>query len=122
MTEPASATFALLTGAAVATASAASTIVPGLDSNALVGAISGGALFVTSARDLPLWQRLAYLVVSAGAGYIAAPEVMRHMPIQSTGVAAFLAGALIVTLTTQLIERVKTLDLTALANLFKRGA
>jgi hypothetical protein len=117
MTEPASATLAV--AATLATATAATTLIPGIDGNALVGAIAGGALFVTSARDLPLARRLAYLIVSAGAGYVSAPEVMQHVAIHSSGVAAFLAGATAVTVTTQVTERIKTLDL---STLFKRGA
>lgn len=115
MTEPAT-TFL---GLAAATTVAASAMVPGVDANAIVGAVAGGALFVTSARDLTVRMRLAYLLVSAGAGYVAAPELMQRLPLHSTGVAAFLAGALAVTVTTQLIERVKTFDFTSL---IKRGA
>jgi len=113
MAEPASTTLA----AAVATATAA-TLLPGIDGNALVGAIAGGALFVTGARDLPLIRRAVYLAISAGAGYVAAPELLDHVPLHSTGVAAFLAGASVVTVTTQLVERLKAFDLTSL---FKRG-
>lgn len=118
MTEPASSSIALLSGLAVAAGTAAGTMLPGLDPNALVGAVSGGALFVTSAHDLPLWRRLVYLVVSACAGYMAAPEIVRHTLIASTGVSAFLAGACAVTFTTQAIERAKSLDL---SQLFNRG-
>jgi hypothetical protein len=41
-----------------------------------------------------------------------------HTPITSTGVAAFFAAALAITVTLQLIERVKSFDLLAL---FKKG-
>lgn len=117
MTEPASASLAI--AAAAVTATAASTLVPGVDANALVGAVAGGALFVTSARDLSVVTRLVYLFVSAAGGYVAAPEVVHRVPIQSTGVAAFLAAALAITVTTQVIERIKTFDFTSL---LKRGA
>lgn len=118
MTEPASATLA--TSTAIATATAATTLLPGIDGNALVGAIAGGALFVTSAHDLPLWRRAVYLVVSVSAGYLAAPDIQPHAPMLSTGVCAFLAGALVVTLATQAIERAKTFDLSSIFT--KRGA
>jgi len=117
MTEPATASLAI--AAAAATATAATALVPGVDANALVGAIAGGALFVTSAKDQSVGMRLAYLVISAGAGYVAAPELIQRLPLHSTGVAAFLAGALAITVTTQVIERVKTFDFTSL---LKRGA
>lgn len=117
MTEPASASLAI--AAAAATATAASAIIPGVDANALVGAVAGGALFVTSARDLSVALRLVYLFISAAAGYVAAPELVQRVPIQSTGVAAFLAAALAITVTTQVIERAKAFDFTSI---LKRGA
>jgi hypothetical protein len=116
MSEPAIATVA--TSAALGTATATTALLPGIDSNALVGAVAGAALFVTSSRDLPLVRRVIYLVISTVIGYLAAPEVLAHLPLQSTAVAAFLAGALVVTLTMQLIERAKTFDL---ATLFRKG-
>jgi hypothetical protein len=117
MTEPA--TAALLLAGAATTATAASALVPGVDANALIGAFAGGALFVASSRDLSLAMRLVYLMVSVGAGYVAAPEVVQHLPITSTGVAAFFAGALAITVATQVIERAKAFDFTTL---LKRGA
>lgn len=117
MTEPT--TAALAAAAVIATATTATSLVPGVDGNALVGAIAGGALFVTSAKDLSLVMRLVYLLISAGAGYVSASEVVQRLPIQSTGVAAFLAAALAITVTTQVIERAKTFDFTSL---LKRGA
>jgi hypothetical protein len=116
MTEPASASLAT---AAVVTTAAASALLPGIDANALVGAIAGGTLFVTSARDLSLVKRALYLVVSAAAGYVAAPGVASQLPGHSTGIAALLASALVVTVVTQLIERARTFDF---STLFNRGA
>jgi hypothetical protein len=116
MTEPATSSLAI--AAAATTATAASALVPGVDANALIGAIAGGALFVTSSRDLSFAMRLVYLLISAGAGYVAAPEIVSRLPITSTGVAAFLAGALAITVATQIIERAKAFDFTTL---IKRG-
>lgn len=108
MPEPTLATIATTT--AVAGAAAATALIPGIDGNALVGALAGGALFVTMAKDLPLWRRAVYLGVSAGGGYVAAPDVLAHLPLQSIGLAAFLGGATIITLATQVIERAKNFD------------
>jgi hypothetical protein len=116
MSEPATAT--LTTSAVLGTAAATTALLPGIDGNALVGAVAGAALFVTSARDLPLLRRVIYLVISTAIGYLAAPELLAHLPLHSPAVAAFLAGALVVTLTMQLIERAKTLDLSIL---FRKG-
>lgn len=115
MTEPATTSLALTAAAATTTAS----LVPGVDANALVGAIAGGALFVASSRDLSIATRLLYLVISACVGYIAAPQVVAWSFITSSGVAAFLAGALAITVATVGIERAKTFDFTSF---FKRGA
>jgi len=123
MTEPASAALIAVASTVIATAATAGSFVPGVDANALVGAIAGGALFVTSARDLPITRRVIYLLISAGVGYLGAPELIQHVPLKSTGIAAFLCGALAVTVTTLLIERVKTLDVNSLlSNFFNRGA
>jgi Putative phage holin len=123
MTEPASAALIALTSTALATAATAGSYVPGVDANALVGAIAGGALFVTSARDLPITRRVIYLLISSGVGYMGAPELIQHVPLKSTGIAAFLCGALAVNITTLLIERVKTFDFgSLLSNFFNRGA
>lgn len=116
MSEPTIATIA--TSAALGTATATTALLPGIDGNALVGAVAGAALFVTSSRDLPLVRRVVYLVISTVVGYLAAPEVLAHVPLQSTAIAAFLAGALVVTFTVQLIERAKAFDL---STLIKKG-
>lgn len=116
MSEPTIATLA--TSAALGAATATTALLPGIDGNALVGAVAGAALFVTSSRDLPLLRRVIYLVISTVVGYLAAPEVLAHVPLQSTAIAAFLAGALVVTLTVQLIERAKAFDL---STLLKKG-
>ena len=94
------------------------TLLPGLDGNAFVGAFAGAALMAISAKDVGRPSRLLYLGVSWLMGYIAAPEIIQDSPIKYTGVAAFIAAALIVTLTLQIIERLKRLDLASLGAWF----
>jgi hypothetical protein len=107
MTEPTS-----LTGTAMlATGVGLASLLPGIDGDAMIGAFAGGTLFVVSAKNLPVWKRLIYLGISVVAGYYAAPDVLRWVPIQSTGVAAFAAAACAITVTLGLIERGRTLDL-----------
>lgn len=106
MTEPA-------TGTAIAIAATSVTVTSwllGLDGNAIVGALAGAVLMVMSAKDVRWYARVLYLAISWTMGYIAAPEITEHLPIDQTGVAAFIAAALIVTVTLQTIERAKTLD------------
>ena len=116
MSEPTVATLA--TSTALGTATATTALLPGIDGNALVGAVAGAALFVTSSRDLPLVRRVIYLVISTVVGYLAAPEVAARMGLQETGVSAFLAAAFAIAITVQGLERIKTLDL---ARWLRRG-
>lgn len=88
-----------------------SAMLPGVDGNALIGAFAGATLLVVSSKDLSWPTRVAYLVISMIAGYQAAPDIVTWTPIRSTGVAAFFAAAVAITVALQLIERVKTADL-----------
>jgi hypothetical protein len=110
MAEPSTTTLTAAAGIGFAS------LFPGIDGNALIGAFTGAALVVVTSKDLSLATRFAYLLISLIVGYLAAPDVVSHTPITSTGVAAFFAAALAITVTLQLIERVKTFDFTKLIN------
>lgn len=86
-------------------------LAPGIDGNALIGAFAGAALVVVTSKELGITRRVAYMLISLVMGYLAAPEIVAATPIRSTGVAAFLAAALVIAATLRLIDRVKTLDL-----------
>lgn len=108
--------------ALVATGVSLATLLPGVDGNAIIGAFAGAALMALHARDVSMLARLAYLVISWIMGYLAAPLVMRQLHLQESGVAAFLAAAVVIALTVQIIERIKTIDITSwLASLLRRG-
>ncbi|WP_313253217.1 putative holin [Stenotrophomonas sp.] len=106
MTEPTSTggMLALATGVGLAS------LLPGIESDAFIGAFAGATLFVVSAKDLPIWKRLIYLAISVVAGYMGGTEVMRRFDVTSSGLAAFICAAVIVTLTLSLIERSRTED------------
>jgi hypothetical protein len=106
------------TAAALSVAIGLSSLAPGIDGNALIGAFTGAALVVVTSKDLGIIKRIAYMLISLVMGYLAAPEIVNATPIRSTGVAAFFAAALVITVTLQLIERVKTVDLFAF---FRKG-
>jgi hypothetical protein len=108
MAEPNTTTVAVLS-AAIGIAG----LWPGVDGNALIGAFAGAALVVVTAKEIGIFKRVAYLLISLVMGYITAPEIVNVTPIHSSGVAAFFAAALVITVTLQLIERVKSLDLLA---------
>lgn len=106
------------TAAALSTVIGLAGLAPGIDGNALIGAFTGAALVVVTSKDLGMFKRIAYMLISLVMGYIAAPELVSLTPIRSTGVAGFLSAALVITVTLQLIERLKNADLLAF---FKRG-
>lgn len=85
----------------------------GIDADALIGAFAGAALVVATSQDRSLTKRIAYMGISWIVGYLAAPEVVRTTAIRSTGVAGFLAAALAITVTLQLIERIRAWDIRA---------
>lgn len=113
MTEPNAPTTATLP-AAIGIASLA----PGLDGDALIGAFTGAALVVVASKDMGFVLRVMYLLISLVMGYFAAPEIVAATPIRSAAVAAFFAAALVIAVTLQLIEGVKTLDL---LSMFRKG-
>lgn len=99
------------TAAALSAAIGLAGLAPGIDGNALIGAFTGAALVVVTSKDIGVAKRVAYMLISLVMGYLAASEIVNATPIRSTGVAAFFAAALVITVTLQLIERVKTVDL-----------
>ena len=82
-----------------------------MDGDALIGAFTGAALIVVTSKDMSFGRRATYMLISLVMGYLAAPEVVRATPISSTGVAAFFAATLVIAVTLQLIDGIKTLDL-----------
>lgn len=116
MTEPTS----VSSGIMIATGVGLASVLPGIDGDALIGAFAGATLFVVTVAKLSLWLRLVYLPISIVAGYQAAPEVLRWLPLKSSGVAAFAVAACAITLTLALIECAKSIDLSALISSFVR--
>ncbi|MDR6500219.1 hypothetical protein J2785_003375 [Burkholderia ambifaria] len=96
--------------AAVSLASCAS----GIDGDALLGAFAGATLVVVTSKNLGIAKRVAYMLISLAMGYLAAPEIIAVMPIQSMGVAAFIAAALVITVASTLIDGVQGMDRFAL--------
>ena len=108
MAEPSTAT-------AVATATGLAALIgwlPGVDANAVIGAFCGATLFVISAKELGLFERFAYLLISFAIGYLGGPALLGEM-LEHSAVSAFIAAAVTVTAGLRAIEGVKTLDLKA---------
>lgn len=85
----------------------AASLIPGVDLNAVIGAWAGALFFVTWARDLHRWARLAYLFVSWIGGYLFAIELAGQELTRYSGLPALGGAALIVTVLISVAEWVK---------------
>lgn len=106
MTEPTSLTGAGMMVAGISLAA----IAPGIDPDALLGAFAGGTIYVISTPALRIWQRFAYLLISAIAGYLSTGEMKRWTAIQSTGLSAFIVSAVVIAIALSIIEKCKKGD------------
>lgn len=97
---------------------AITSLLPGVNGDALIGAFAGAVVFALHAKDLPLAKRLIYMAISILLGYMGAGEVIRHTPLESPAIAAFALSALIVTLALASIDRIRSFDITSF---WKRG-
>ena len=107
MAEPSTTTLVVTTAAGIGLSS----LFPGIDGNALIGAFAGAALVAISSKNLAVLQRLAYMAISLAIGYLAAPEVISNTPLKQSGVAAFFASAAAIALTLHGIELIHTIEL-----------
>lgn len=106
------------TAAAAMGAVALTSVLPGVNGDALIGAFAGAVVFALHAKDLTVPKRIVYMVVSILLGYLGAEEVLRHTPLQSYTLAAFGLSAVVVTLALASIDRIRSFDITSL---WKRG-
>lgn len=95
---------------------AATSVLPGVNGDALIGAFAGAVVFALHAKDLPILKRIVYMVVSILLGYLGAGEVLHHTGLQSYTLAAFSLSAVIVTLALASIDRIRKFDITSLWN------
>lgn len=105
MAEPSTPLAASTAGAITLTA-----MLPGIEPNTLIGACAGATLFVMSARDLCLFTRLVYLLISVSMGYLGGPPVLGHI-VDEPAVSAFLFSAGVVTLGLRVIHSVDEIDI-----------
>jgi len=115
MVEP---TSSATTAAAVTGAVAVTSIIPGVNGDALIGAFAGAVVFALHAKDLSITKRLVYMVVSILLGYLGADEVLRHTGMQSYTLASFGLSAVVVTLALAGIDKIRDFDI---ASIFRRG-
>lgn len=88
------------------------TMLPGVNGDALVGSFAGAALFALHVKDVSIIKRLIYMLISILIGYLGADEVLRQTWLESYTLAAFGLSAVIVTLALATIDRIQEFDLT----------
>lgn len=108
MAEPTSSSVVVATAAAGV---GLATFLPNLDGNALFGAIIGAALIALNQKDLKAWQRLLGLLVSVGAGYVSAGEIVAQTPITQTGPGGFVGAILVVPIALKVLALVERMEL-----------
>lgn len=91
-------------GAGVAGALAA------IDPDAAMGALLGALVYFTTTRELPIWQRCLFFLVSWVMGYKAAPALVEITlwgvrPFAYSTLSAFAAALLVVTISLAAINR-----------------
>lgn len=111
-------TSSAASAAAAMGAVALTSVIPGVNGDALIGAFAGAVVFALHAKDLAIAKRLIYMLVSILLGYMGADEVLRYTGMKSYTLAGFGLSAVIVTLALAGIDRIKQFDI---ASLFKRG-
>lgn len=111
-------TSSAASAAAAMGAVALTSVIPGVNGDALIGAFAGAVVFALHAKDLAIVKRLIYMVVSILLGYLGADEVLRHTGMQSYTLAAFGLSAVVVTLALAGIDKIKQFDITSI---FKKG-
>lgn len=100
------------TTAAAATAGAVTvfSMLPGVDPNTLIGACAGATLFVMSARDLCIFTRFVYLLISLAMGYLGGPAVLGHL-FPEPAVSAFVFAAGVIGVGLRIIKGVDEIDI-----------
>ncbi|MBV5775060.1 phage holin family protein [Pseudomonas aeruginosa] len=110
MGEPASTTASAVVAGAAGIGLAG--YLAGIDGAAAVGALFGALLYSTTNKEYPSWQRVLFLLISFVMGYMTAPairdvDVYGYRPFHYSGLAAFVAALLVVTVSLWLLRRGK---------------
>lgn len=115
MTEP---TSSAASAAVALSAVTVTSILPGVNGDALIGAFAGAAVFALHTTNIPVLKRIVYMIVSVLLGYFGSDEVMRLTGLESHTLAAFGLSAVAVTVTLISIDRLYDIDIT---KFFRRG-
>ena len=107
MSDPASTVGVVAAGAAGAGVAG---VMVGVDGHAAVGALLGALIYFTTTRELPVWQRALFFIVSFVMGYLFAPAIVDMQfwgarPFAYPGPAAFASPVLVVTVSLAALKR-----------------
>lgn len=106
MAEPGSTSLAVAGGVGAGLAG----FLAGINGEAAVGALCGSLLYFAVTQELPLPRRMMFFAISFVMGYLFAPAMAKAQlfgigPIDLPGPAAFIASALVVTVTLAAIRQ-----------------
>lgn len=79
----------------------------GVDINAIIGAFAGAMFFVVQAKDLSVFSRIGYFLVSWIFGYYIAGELVGKKWVETSGLVAGIGALLCVYLGISLLEWVQ---------------
>lgn len=85
----------------------AATLVPGVDSHAVIGAFAGALFFIVFAKDLTAWARLGYFLASWIVGYYFSVETVGQKWSVTSGLPAFFGSLFAVVVCISLLEWVQ---------------
>ncbi|CAG8865563.1 hypothetical protein PS627_01481 [Pseudomonas fluorescens] len=99
----------------------ASTLTTTFDGHALFGAVLGAWLVASTRRELKGWQRLGWLLLSSGVGYLFMPLVWSlSSPFFSSGVAAFVASVVVIPISIKVMVWLDNADLREIFQRWRR--
>lgn len=87
----------------------AASLLPWVNGDVLIGSFGGAVIYAVSAKEDPIYTRLIYMVISAAIGYLGAAEISEALGT-SEPISAFILSALLITVTLNVVERVKTIN------------
>lgn len=99
-----------MTATGVTIGIAAFSLFASVDVPTLMGATAGASLFVTSAKDIKLPERILYLFISLFMGYQAGPPLLAEY-LKEPAVCAFVGAACCIAVALKLIKSVEQLDI-----------
>lgn len=109
------------TAAATAITISATSFLPFVNGNALLGAVFGAALFATTKKDLKPLQRLMTMVIATGIGYLLTPEITARSFVNNDATAGMIAAIFSLPIILKVMVWVDQSNLSDIINKIFRG-